>query len=66
MTAVASKAIVLVVPDDMAEEVSRLIASALSLNGYRHNNPSVIDWPIESPPRVRAVRIPEGGEGSDG
>jgi hypothetical protein len=45
------KAIVLVVEDgDEAEIVSKLIAATLSLNGYRHNAPEVIDWPMEGEP----------------
>lgn len=42
-----TKAVVLVVPDDVADEIARLIASALSLNGYGHNAPGVIDWPTD-------------------
>jgi hypothetical protein len=41
-----SKAIVVVVPEAVADEVARLIAAALTLNGWKHNEPSVIDWPI--------------------
>lgn len=40
------RAVVLVVPDDVADEIGRLIASVLSLNGYAHNTPAVIDWAI--------------------
>ncbi len=40
-----TKAIVLAVPDDQADDIARLVASALSLNGYKHNQPGVIDWP---------------------
>lgn len=40
------KAIVLVLPDDVAEEVGRLIDATLHLNGYRTaNEPQIIDWP---------------------
>ena len=39
------KAIVLVLADDVADDVSRLIASALALNGYEATKPSVVDWP---------------------
>ena len=42
------KAVVLVIEDDeQASEVSRLIAATLSMNGYRHDNPAVIDWPVK-------------------
>lgn len=40
------KAILLIVPEDDAEDMSRLIAATLSMNGYGHDGPSVIDWPI--------------------
>jgi hypothetical protein len=59
-----SKAVVLVVPEDQAEEVSRLVASALSLNGYRHNGPSIIDWPVDTPPRVRFCHFCAHEEGT--
>ena len=42
-----TKAVVLLVPDDVADEIGRLIASTLSLNGYGHNTPGVIDWPTD-------------------
>ena len=44
----ADKAIVLIVPEELAgqaDHIARLIASTLTLNGYGHNTPSVIDWP---------------------
>lgn len=40
------KAIVLVCPEDVAEDVAHLIASVLSLNGYDHGKPAVIPWPL--------------------
>lgn len=40
------KAIVLVVPAEIADDVARLLAAMLGLNGYKHNNPAVIDWPL--------------------
>ncbi len=40
------KAIVLVVPAEIADDVARLVAATLSLNGYRHDDPAVIDWPL--------------------
>jgi hypothetical protein len=43
---VKSKAILLVVPEEHAEVLARLIASLLSMNGYSHNQPAVIDWPV--------------------
>lgn len=47
------KAVVLVIPsDDAAQDVARLIASVLSLNGYDYNKPEVIDWPVP-PPRAQ-------------
>lgn len=48
------KAVVLVVPDDgQADDVARLIAAALTINGYDHNGPSVIDWPVTTPGSAR-------------
>jgi hypothetical protein len=41
-----TRAVVLVIPDEVdADDVARLIAAALSINGYGHNSPSVIEWP---------------------
>ncbi|HXA33391.1 MAG TPA: hypothetical protein VNV87_14125, partial [Acidimicrobiales bacterium] len=40
------KAVVLIVSPEIAEDVANLIAGTLSINGYKHNNPSVIDWPV--------------------
>lgn len=40
-----SKAVILLVADDMANEIARLVEATLSLNGYGHTTPGVIDWP---------------------
>jgi len=40
------KAIVITCGDAVAEDVARLLASALTLNGYQHDGPAVIDWPV--------------------
>ena len=42
-----TKAVVLLVPDENADEIARLIAATLSMNGYGHNTPGVIDWPTK-------------------
>lgn len=49
------KAIVIVCEDVQAEEISRLLASTLSLNGYRHDGPAVIEWPVDPPRRLHLI-----------
>lgn len=40
------KAVVLVCSEEDADNVCKLIAATLSLNGYHHDKPGVIDWPL--------------------
>ena len=48
------KAVVLVIENAQdADNICKLIAATLSLNGYRHDDPGVIDWPAK--PQVAAV-----------
>ena len=42
------KAIVLVLDDEHADDIARIIGATLRLNRYVTNEPQVIDWPILS------------------
>lgn len=39
------KAVVLIVPDDHAQLVASLMAATLTMNGFHHDGPAVIEWP---------------------
>jgi hypothetical protein len=63
---VSLKAILLVLPADSAQEIANLIGATLTLNGYHHTRPEVMDWPLRSltdaSPSPLATR-PHEGEG---
>ena len=55
------KAVVLVIEDaGDADNICKLIAATLSLNGYRHDNPAVIDWPAKAQV-TDPISIPQKG-----
>lgn len=48
------KAVVVVLPDEGAMAVARLIGATLSMNGYTHDAPAVINWPMAEPGAVKS------------
>ena len=41
------KAVLIVMDADVADDVARLLAATLTMNGYNPTRPEVIDWPLD-------------------